>query len=327
MPAIDPADGTNPPPAPTGLVTDDRFDRHETGWGHPECPERRKAVLDGISHAGLSHRLVPIRPREATAEDLGLCHTRAYIRLVERETAAGRPSLSTGDTAICRRSYAVARLAAGAGLAAVDAVVAGRVHNAFVVARPPGHHASADRGMGFCLFNNVAIAARYAQKRHRLRHVLIVDWDVHHGNGTQDIFYDDGSVLYFSTHQSPWYPGTGRSDETGSGCGVGTTLNVPLPAGSGRVEMLTAMRDTLLPAAERFRPDIVLISAGFDGATTDPIGHLELADEDFAELTRLAVGIAHKHAGSRLVSVLEGGYDLQGLGSAAAAHVRVLTEA
>jgi acetoin utilization deacetylase AcuC-like enzyme len=219
----------------------------------------------------------------------------------------------------------VAARAAGAGLNAVDAVAGGRVRNAFCLVRPPGHHANATRGMGFCLFNNVAIAARYAQRKHGVGRVLIVDWDVHHGNGTQDIFYEDSSVFFFSTHQWPLYPGTGRADETGAGEGAGTTMNFPFPEGSGRAEILGAVQKSLIPAMEAHRPELVVISAGFDSRVGDLLGRFTLTDDDFVDLTRAVMEIADRYAGGRIVSMLEGGYNLDGLASAAAAHVGALT--
>jgi acetoin utilization deacetylase AcuC-like enzyme len=221
----------------------------------------------------------------------------------------------------------VALEAAGGVLNAVDMVAGGKVKNAFCAVRPPGHHATAVRGMGFCVFNNVAVAARYAQKKHGLARVLIADWDVHHGNGTQDIFYNDGSVFFFSTHQSPWYPGTGAAGETGEGSGKGATMNCPFPAGSGRAEVLGVFRERLMPAMDSFRPELVVISAGFDSRAGDPLGQFRLTDEDFADLTRMLMDVADKHAGGRVVSVLEGGYSLTGLAAGVAAHVKTLTHA
>jgi acetoin utilization deacetylase AcuC-like enzyme len=306
----------------TGLAADPVCREHLTGRPrHPERPERFDAVLGGLRDAGLLGRLTPLNPRTATTDELLLCHTPKYLRTAKEDVESGRPYLSTGDTDITANSWDVALHTAGAALAAVDAVIAGRVRNAFCAVRPPGHHANAGHGMGFCLFNNVAIAARYAQRRHGVKRVLIVDWDVHHGNGTQDIFYSDASVFYFSTHQWPLYPGTGRADETGEGAGRGTTMNFPFPAGSGRAEILGALENSLMPAAQRFRPDLVLISAGFDSRAGDLLGRLALTDRDYADLTRRVMDLA----GGRVVSVLEGGYNLEGLASAAAAHVGALS--
>ena len=218
---------------------------------------------------------------------------------------------STGDTSVGPRTWDVALKAVGGVLNAVDAVVSRKAANAFCAVRPPGHHARPAQGMGFCVFNNIALAARYAQRKHGIERVLIADWDVHHGNGTQDIFYEDGSVFFFSVHQSPWYPGTGRADETGAGKGANCTMNCPFPAGSGREQILGVFRNKLKPAADAFKPDLVMISAGFDSRKDDPLGQFTLADEDFAELTSLLLEVADKYAGGRLVSVLEGGYSLR----------------
>jgi acetoin utilization deacetylase AcuC-like enzyme len=268
--------------------------------------------------------LLPLAPRLATEEEVGLCHSLNYIRLVEREVMTGFHELSTGDTIISARSLDAALRATGAALNAVDAVVTGQAKNAFCIVRPPGHHATAARGMGFCLFDNIAIAARYAQRKHGLSRVLIADWDVHHGNGTQDIFYSDGTVFFFSTHQHPWYPGTGAPEETGEGVGKGTTLNSPFPAGSGRKEILGAFQEKLLPAARAFHPDLVLISAGFDSRIGDPLGNFLLTDADFTDLTKVLREIADQSAGGRLVSILEGGYSLEGLAAGVRAHVEAL---
>ena len=310
----------------TALSADPICREHLAGRSHPERPERFDAVLDGLRKTGALNRMVLLEPRAATQEELLLCHTPEYLLVAKHDVLAGFPTLSTGDTDITKNSWDVAARAAGGVLNAVDAVLAGRARNAFCVVRPPGHHASAGRGMGFCLFNNVALAARYAQERYGVGRVLIVDWDVHHGNGTQEIFYRDPSVFFFSTHQWPLYPGTGRADETGEGAGLGTTMNFPFPAGSGREEILGAVENSLIPAADVFRPDLVLISAGFDSRFGDLLGRFILTDEDFADLTRAVLEIAARHAGARVVSVLEGGYSLDGLASAAAAHVAALME-
>ncbi len=313
--------------AKTGLVTARAYDQHQTGPDHPESPSRCHAITKALANAGLGEHLVKLEPRAATEEELLLCHTERYVATVKRDVTSGEPRLSTGDTVICEKSYQVALLAVGGVCSAVDAVARSAVKNAFCVVRPPGHHATPSRGMGFCIFNNLAVAARYAQKKHNLARVLIVDWDVHHGNGTQEIFYHDGSVFYFSTHQSHHYPGTGRAEETGSGEGEGCNLNFPLPEGTDGSDILRIFKQSLVPAADRFRPDLVLVSAGFDSRTGDSLGGFQLTAADFAELTAVVADIARDHANGRLVSALEGGYDLHGLGTAAAAHVRALTEA
>jgi acetoin utilization deacetylase AcuC-like enzyme len=313
--------------ATTALLLDPIYKQHLTGAGHPERPERYDAVTSGLERAAIVRDALRIPTRKAAEDEIAMCHTRDYIETVKRDIARGARDLSTGDTAVGPRSLDVALAAAGGVMNCVDAVMKGKANNAFCAVRPPGHHATPMRGMGFCIFNNIAVAARYAQKQHGISRVLIADWDVHHGNGTQDIFYDDGSVFFFSTHQSPWYPGTGAREETGAGAGRGTTLNCPFPAGSGREEIGGAFRERLIPAMEKFQPELVMISAGFDSREGDPLGQFTLADEDFAELTRMLMDIAEKHAGGRVVSVLEGGYSLSGLASGIAAHVTTLTHA
>jgi len=309
----------------TALIADRKYRDHLWGRDHPERPERYDAVMDALERRGLMEGLLRIPARAATLDELGLCHTTEYLRTVRHDVDCGRTYLSTGDTDITPNSWEVAALAAGGALNAVDAVCRGDAANAFCALRPPGHHANAARGMGFCVFNNVALAARYAQRRHGVGHVLIVDWDVHHGNGTQDIFYSDASVFFFSTHQWPLYPGTGRIDETGEGPGRGTTMNFPFPSGAGRREILGAVQDALVPAAENFRPELVLISAGFDSRAGDLLGRFTLSDRDFGDLTCAVMAIADRYAGGRVISLLEGGYNLEGLGSAAAAHVSALS--
>ena len=307
-----------------GLLLDPLYKEHETGYGHPERPARYDAVTAALTDSGLAAKMAPVEPRLATEDELALCHSRPYIALVEREVKAGRRDLSTGDATMGPHSWDVSRKAAGGVMNAVDQVMRGETRQAFCAVRPPGHHARPSQGMGFCLFNNIAIGARYAQQAHGAERVLIADWDVHHGNGTQDIFYEDGSVFFFSTHQWPWYPGTGPASERGEGAGEGTTMNRPFPAGAGRKEIVGVFDSDLRAAADEFQPDLVMISAGFDSRAGDPLGGFLLTDEDFADLTRIVQEIADQHCGGRIVSVLEGGYALDGLGKSVAAHVGAL---
>jgi acetoin utilization deacetylase AcuC-like enzyme len=306
----------------TALSADPIAREHLVGRPHPERPERFNVVMQALP----LDRLTLLEARAATEEELLLCHAAQYLRTAQHDIEAGYRYLSTGDTDIDNRSWDVAVHAVGGALSAVDAVMSGRARNAFCAVRPPGHHATASRGMGFCILNNIALAARYAQKRYGAERVLIVDWDVHHGNGTQEIFYTDPTVFFFSSHQWPLYPGTGRADETGEGAGEGSTMNFPFPAGSGRAEILGAVEDALMPAAEEFSPDLVLISAGFDSRVGDLLGNFTLTDRDFSDLTHRVMEIADRHAQGRVVSMLEGGYSLPGLASAAAAHVEALLE-
>jgi len=321
-----PQAATAPGRRPTALVTDAICKCHLTGPDAPECPQRYDAVFNALKGTSYFGALKPFHARAASPADIALCHTEAYVGLVHREIESGATRLSTGDTRICRQSLTAACYAAGSACAAVDAVLTSQAQNAFSLMRPPGHHATANRGMGFCVFNNAGIAARYAQKKYGLGKVLIIDWDVHHGNGTQDIFYDDDSVFYFSTHQHPWYPGTGAVSETGRGRGLGATLNCPLPAGSGRAEFLHAFNDRLLPAMDRFKPELVILSAGFDARQGDPKGQMRLTDQDFIDLTGIVLGLARQHSHGQVVSLMEGGYSLTGLAAGATAHVSRLVQ-
>ncbi len=317
---------TDPQPTKrrTGLCSHPSFQDHITGPGHPERPSRLKAIHDQLAATGLEALLTKIEPRSCDMESLLAVHSESYLSTTQADISSGRGQLSTGDTVICPESWQVATLAAGGVLSAVDQVVMGNVDNAFCAVRPPGHHATPTRGMGFCVVSNISIAARYAQRVHGLGKVLIVDWDVHHGNGTQDVFYEDDSVLFFSTHQWPWYPGSGAAEESGTGRGLGTTCNVPLTAGADRDRVINAFSDNLLPLCETFRPEMIFISAGFDSRRNDPLGEFRLDDDDFAELTRLLMELADQYSDGRIVSVLEGGYSLEGVSLATCAHISAL---
>ena len=310
----------------TAFVYDPIYAKHFAGAGHPESPRRLEAIMETVNNTDFAGRLEVIEPRDASDAEILTVHTRAYLDQVRKDIASGRSMLSMGDTDVCDQSLSAAVKAAGGICLAVDQVLSGKHKNAFCAVRPPGHHSGASRGSGFCVFNNVAIAARHAQKKHGVSRVLIADWDVHHGNGTQETFYADPSVLFFSTHQYPLYPMTGRPEETGSGDGVGTTINCPFGSGAGGTQVVGAFRDKLIPAADKFKPELVLISAGFDSRIDDPLGGFNLTDEDFAELTQIMIDIADKHAGGRLVSTLEGGYNPAGLAKAVAAHCKTLAK-
>jgi acetoin utilization deacetylase AcuC-like enzyme len=305
---------------PTALVYDEISKCHVPSLHKLECPQRYEAVRTAIAKSSYFTALKPFQPRPATDDEILTCHSRSYLLRARREIESGAVRLSTGDTYICRKSLKAAYYASGAACVAVEAVLSGQAKNAFCLTRPPGHHATANRGMGFCVFNNAAVAARHAQRKYQLGKVLILDWDVHHGNGTQDIFYEDGSVFYFSTHQSPWYPWTGKATETGQGKGIGTTLNCPMTRGAGRKEFMAALHHQLAPAVSRFKPDLIIISAGFDARHGDPLGRLELTDVDYRDFTSFVLELAHQTAEGRVVSILEGGYNLTGLASAAAVH-------
>ena len=307
----------------TLLFSDPVFLQHETGR-HPECAERLRAISARLESAGLPSRCVAGSFAPLTPEAVARVHLPPVVQLV-RETAEEGGGRLDPDTVVSPRSYDVALAAAGACRAAVDALAAGTQANALCLVRPPGHHATPTRSMGFCLFNNVALAARRAQA-HGLNRVLIIDWDVHHGNGTQDVFYADPQVTFFSIHRygHGFYPGTGAADETGTGPGLGKTINAPMRFGVSRKEYLAAFRSHLEKAADASKPELVLLSAGFDAHALDPIGSLGLETEDFATLTRMVLDVARTHAGGRLVSCLEGGYNLDALAESVQTHLETL---
>lgn len=289
----------------TGIIYHSDYLKHDTGL-HPENKERLISIISHLKKTGILERLDLIKPRRAELNELQYIHHRDHIEKVRRCSEI-KLQLDP-DTILSTESYDVATLAAGGAITAVDVVI-DNVENSFALVRPPGHHATPVRSMGFCLFNNVAIAARHAQKK-GLKHVLIVDWDVHHGNGTQEAFYGDPSVLYFSTHQYPHYPGTGWMDEVGKGEGLGYNINVPLPVGTDDSGFVAAFEEILLPAALEFSPDIVLISAGFDASLSDGLAGMKMSAEGFALLASIVKSITKKSCVGKLAAVLEGGYNI-----------------
>ena len=289
----------------TAVVVDRRMLAHDPGRGHPERPERLRVLIDHLENA---RDLVPLGARAAREDELALVHPAAHIERVAASAGRARVVFDP-DTATSPESWEAARLAAGSLLVVCEAVLAGQVANGFALVRPPGHHAERDRAMGFCLFNNVALAAAWL-RAHGVARVAIIDWDLHHGNGTQHLFESDPSVLYVSTHQYPYYPGTGAADEVGRDAGTGRTLNLPFPAGFGDAEYARAFAEVVAPVVRQFAPEFVLVSAGFDCDHRDPLGGMEVTPAGFTALARACTGLAGECAGGRLAAVLEGGYDL-----------------
>jgi len=310
------------------LLSDPRLLAHDPGADHPESPARLAALLDAFAAAPIARATYqPQIPAPAADEAILRVHTPAHLAALAALRGQSR-TIGT-DTIIGPQSAELARLAAGAGVAAIDALYAPAPspRRAFVLVRPPGHHAKRERMMGFCLLNNLAIAAEHARAAHGAQRVLIVDWDVHHGNGTEDIFWDRRDTLVFDSHQSPLYPGTGELDRVGGGAARGHTVNLPLPAGTGDGDLLAYYRALLVPIADAFRPDLILVSAGFDGHRADPLGGLELSERGYAALSGLVRELADRHAGGRLAFFLEGGYDLPALTACARACAEVLAGA
>ena len=306
----------------TGLVYDPIYLEHDTGQ-HVEHAARLAAIIGLLEDSGTRSKLTTISPCTASVEELSRVHSPGYISYIESFAQRGGGWLDA-DTVVSPASYLVACYAAGGTIAAVDAVMTGKVQSAFALVRPPGHHALRWEAMGFCLFNNIAIAARHAIESHQLERILIADFDVHHGNGTQDAFSDDPHVLYFSTHQSPHYPGTGRIDEIGVGLGEGFTVNVPLPAWCGDEEYLRVFDEILAPVARRFGPQLILVSAGYDPHWADQLSMMQLTVTGFGEVVRVLKRLADELCGGRIVFTLEGGYHLEALASSVRATFDVL---
>jgi acetoin utilization deacetylase AcuC-like enzyme len=296
----------------TGIVKDNRYLDHQANTYHPESHQRLETIYKMLQESEMRGKFVEIQPRTATQEELEFIHGPRYIHLVA-STASRDYAMLDPDTYACPKSYETARLAAGGVLAAVDQVLKGEVNTAFALIRPPGHHAEANRAMGFCLFNNVAVGAAYAIKEHKIQKALIIDWDLHHGNGTQHSFYERADVLYFSTHQFPYYPGTGYVNEVGSGKGEGFTVNVPLAPGPGDAEYMRIFEEILEPIAVEYKPDLVFVSAGFDIYHEDPLGGMQVTPAGFANLAKIILEFAEETCRGKVVFVLEGGYHLDGL--------------
>jgi acetoin utilization deacetylase AcuC-like enzyme len=307
----------------TAIVKDKRYLRHYTGEYHPENHHRLEAIYEMLEEEGMKGQFREIEPRLATREELEMVHTSRYVDQIAATYGRDYTMLDP-DTSTSSESWEVARLAVGGLLNLVDGVVQGDFKNGFALVRPPGHHAETNRGMGFCIFNNVAIAAKYARQKYNLEKILIVDWDLHHGNGTQNAFYEDHHVLYFSTHQFPYYPGSGSIGEIGRGKGTGFTVNVPLPGGQGDAEYVQIFRELLCPIAEEYVPQLVLVSAGFDIYFQDPLGAMNVTPGGFYLLTAIMIEIAQKCCQDRVLMVLEGGYNLTGLRESVKASLKRL---
>ncbi|NPU85372.1 MAG: histone deacetylase [Syntrophaceae bacterium] len=309
----------------TGVVRDNRYLRHGAGEFHPENYRRLEVIHAILDTPDMAGKLFPIPPRHATRDEILRLHSEAYFRKIA--STAGEPCTPLDpDTEACADSFDTALLAVGGLLNAIDAVLDGSLDNAFAFVRPPGHHAERHASGGFCLFNNIALGAAHALAVRGLKRILIVDWDLHHGNGTQDLFYGDPRVLYFSTHQFPAYPGSGAVDEIGQGEAKGYTINIPLAAGSGNAHYVKVFRQILQPVARMFRPELILVSAGFDTYDGDPLGDMRVTPDGFACLTRLLMNLADELCGGKIVLVLEGGYDLRGLARSVRAVLKELTD-
>lgn len=304
-----------------GFIYHPGYLKHDTGIGHPERQQRLETLVQHLLNTPLWNKMSHLRPSAAPLEWIHNVHPERYTSMIRTRCLSGEEVLDAGDTHACRDSYDVALLAAGGVLQGVDEVMSGNLKRVFCAVRPPGHHAETSTVMGFCIFNNIAIGARYALQKYGVGRVAILDWDVHHGNGTQEIFYEDDTVLYISLHQYPFYPGTGAAGERGAGKGEGFTLNCPMSGGSAEKEYLEAFRGQILAALHAFKPELLMISAGFDAHKDDPLANIRLTEESFAIMTDLMMEISSQYCNGRIVSVLEGGYNLQALANSVEAHL------
>lgn len=300
------------------------FEAHDPGAGHPESPQRLKTLQAFLEKKGFLRTVSQVQARPASPETVSLNHDPAYIDFILQNKGLEHRIVDHGDTVLSADSVEAAFLAAGAGTQGVDLIFDEGYDKVFAAVRPPGHHALFDRAMGFCIFNNIAVAARYALQFKNLQRVLIIDWDVHHGNGTQDAFYHDSSVFYLSLHQFPFYPMSGRQGETGAGKGAGFTRNIPLAAGSGDDKYVQALEGALADLEKSFQPQLILISAGFDAFDKDPIGGMNVTEQGFYKLTEITARFAQRHCAGRIISFLEGGYHLQGLAGCVYKHLQCL---
>ena len=307
----------------TGYISDPFYLKHKNE-PHPENPGRLNAIQKSIESSKYYNNLTLIQPRKATVEDIAKVHGTGYIRSVEDSCRNGVRNLDA-DTVISSDSYQAALLSAGAGLEALDKILEGTVDNAFCAVRPPGHHAEQNKAMGFCLFNNVGVIARYAQDVKNIQKIFIFDWDVHHGNGTQHSFYKDSSIYYSSIHQYPFYPGTGGVDETGTGDGLGSNLNLPMRAYSCDTDYINAIEHKLIPVIQKFNPDLIIISAGFDAHENDPLAQINLSTDCYGKMTQKLMEIANDVCNGRILSMLEGGYDYSALADSVQLHVETLS--
>ncbi|MFC1624086.1 histone deacetylase [Candidatus Omnitrophota bacterium] len=307
----------------TALIYHPIYLKHDTGPHHPERASRLQAILRRLQKTKLIEKLRLVEPGSASIEDITLVHPRDYVSSIKDKCRDGCTNLDA-DTVISEKSFEAALFAAGAVMKGIDLIFDGEIDNAFCMVRPPGHHARPSQAMGFCLFNNVAIAARFIQKKYKLNRILILDWDVHHGNGTEEIFYKDPSVFYISLHQYPHYPGTGSKEDIGEGKGKGFNLNIPMPSGSGDTDYINAFQDVIAPALKEFKPEFILISAGFDGHKDDPLSTINLTEDGYKRMTEILKAMASTYTGNKLLSVLEGGYNLLSLSNSIEQHLLAL---